>query len=260
MDNETKTAEITQIRRAAKNMRAKSWASFNKGLIIFGAIFLVLVIAATIVCVYFVSNQIYRAGKVSKIQLGDSKSRVEALLGKPTESLSDENTYSYYPQEWLDAQAEAEVKIEYYRTEMNATDDMAQKKFYQNKITELREAADAIKYKYIVVQFEDDKVVSVKFNASAGGGYGEPNKWREYGASNQRVYFTPNKLTQDAQPDNTQLSVKIYYVDGSYQLYALNMSKVTFTAQTNEEGEFRDWQVAWNDSWGKYVVSFNKGR
>lgn len=223
--------------KRAKSAVAKKQLAFNKGLVAFVIIAVIAVIAAVVLLSIFISQNPFRQGFMPKIKLGDTEEQIVNLLGEPDKITENGTKYTYYSDNYLKLYEKA-----------------------QNSESAKKELA-SLKYKKIDIEFTDGKVSHVYFDNNAGGNYPVQEKWRRFGGAGQKIVFEPETL--DANIDTSQpvsLVVKITYIDGSYQYYTLSVTAAQMKQQNNDDGSFKDWEITWNDTWGKYDVLMQNGR
>ncbi len=213
--------------------KAKLWLSAHRALVV--VLLVVLVLGATVGTVLpVVLGNIFRAGKVDNIQLGDSYARVEKILGEPT--TSTETRYLYYSKNVANILKEIEQIEEQAETVTN----FSQLSKLQSQLDKLEEELKTLEYKYIQVTFADGKVTSVLLDTKANDEIEDKTKKTES--------ISLSEIPRYAKPENEDIYVSIYYNDGSYQRYKLT----NITDSTDQ-------QVFWSDEFGTYTADINYG-
>ena len=130
-------------------------ASHKKAFIVSATAF-ALVVTTVVVLVSVLSN-IYRVGKVSKIELGMQTSQVEKILGKPSET--DDYAWYYY-----EKKVEKKLgKIEkLFEKSMNAGSEKEAEKAFE-KMSDVYEDLEEMTYKFILVKFNGNGEVTEVF-------------------------------------------------------------------------------------------------
>ena len=137
-------------------------------------IVVVAVLIAIIVPSAIVSSNIFRVGKVDKINIGDSREQVLKILGEPYEK--SDFRFEYYSKDYLKLAKQID---DYYNSDLDNDEDFDMDQDIENfdpdkdlnlddedKITKMEEELENMVYKYIVVEFDSEgKVESVFFDA-----------------------------------------------------------------------------------------------
>lgn len=207
--------------------------------------FAVLLITAIVVaCAVPASlSNIFRAGKVSQIELGFTQEQVEKILGEPSNETGV--LWEYYSPEYLNKLKEID-KLEQEAEHIENFDDLEK---LLEKAEKLENQLETMEYKYISVSFENNQVSGVRFDAS-----------RRNGATSTEKAVNSVKLSKDSveireiteADGDIEIAVTIGYKDGSYQLYVLPPSALS-SVDIFQAGTYT---LEWSDGWGTYSASF----
>ncbi len=221
-----------------------------KKCIVIGASALAAIILA-IVLIVTLSN-IFRVGKVSKIDIGTSKSKVIDILGEPT--VDDERTLYWYESKVakkLEKALEIEDEFEFLMDE-DELEELAEK--YDKIYAEIEEMT----YKFIMVKLDgDDKVTSVfldknhKYDENDDYATEEKEiKKIELGMQNVSVISTTRdgelEIALVSSPNKIKYIVK--FKDGSYCLDSTYQSSMSITADESTA------TIKWDDRIAEYEV------
>ncbi len=158
-------------RKPLDKAAVKKWA---KRIGIPAAIAVVLVVA--IVPAVVITSNIFRIGKVDKINIGDSSDRVMEVLGEPY--VKDGNFYEYYDKEYVKLSEQikeasgigllaARRKDDDFDIDLDEDIDIDDGDSGADKLDKLRDKLHNLTYKYIRIEFSsDNKVTSVLFDAN----------------------------------------------------------------------------------------------
>lgn len=225
-----------------KPPRALLWLWAHK---VAACAFAVLLITAIVVaCAVPASlSNIFRAGKVSQIELGFTQEQVEKILGEPSNETGV--LWEYYSPEYLNKLKEID-KLEQEAEHIENFDDLEK---LLEKAEKLENQLETMEYKYISVSFENNQVSGVRFDAS-----------RRNGATSTEKAVNSVKLSKDSveireiteADGDIEIAVTIGYKDGSYQLYVLPPSALS-SVDIFQAGTYT---LEWSDSWGAYSASF----
>ncbi len=213
--------------------KAKQWLSAHRTLVV--VLLVVLVLGATLGTVLPITlGNIFRSGKVDKIQLGDSYAQVEKILGEPNSST--EYQYLYYSKNVADKLKE----MEQIQKQAETATNFSQLSKLQSQMEKLEEELKTLEYKYIQVTFSDGKVTSVLLDTKANSNSQNTTK--------ETKSISLSEIPLNAKPEYATIYATIYYADGSYKLYAI--SNITRTT---------DRQVSWQDDFGSYTADIKYG-
>ena len=201
---------------AAETARAKKRLSKRARIFLCAAAAIVVALECAIVPVVSCANNIFRAGKVEKIALGDDISRVYELLGEP----DDENGsyFEYYDQnyeklrkelqEWMEGKSDPAAALESFK-------QISKREFG-----------------YIRVTFSSEQVTSVLLDtAVTAAGAGE-KQLREVSLDDWSLV-------------SANIVYRAYYTDGSY---FLGGAEGTFSSKI--DGESVTVFASWTDEFG----------
>ncbi len=213
--------------------KAKQWLSAHRTLVV--VLLVVLVLGATLGTVLPITlGNIFRSGKVDKIQLGDSYAQVEKILGEPNSST--EYQYLYYSKNVADKLKE----MEQIQKQAETATNFSQLSKLQSQMEKLEEELKTLEYKYIQVTFADGKVTSVMLDTKANS--------NSQDATKETKSISLSEIPLNAKLEYANIYVSIYYKDGSYQRYKLtNITRTT------------DRQVSWRDDFGTYTAEIKYG-
>lgn len=205
---------------AAEGARAKRQLSKKTQLILCAAAAALVVLLCVLIPVVSCANNIFRAGKVDKIALGDDTSRVEQLLGQPDliEGGWVSNYSFYFDKNYDKLMKELEEWVE------GASDPYAALESFKRNSTRT--------FCYIHVAFSLGKVTQVWLDTSVtAAGAGE-------------------KELKDAQLVDwslmdTEIQYRAYYTDGSY---FLGSADADFSH--TDEGDGVVVTISWTDKYG----------
>ncbi len=203
-------------------------------------IVVVAVLIAIIVPSAIVSSNIFRVGKVDKINIGDSREQVLKILGEPYEK--SDFRFEYYSKDYLKLAKQID---DYYNSDLDTDEDSDMNQDIEDfdpdkdlnlddedKITKMEEELENMVYKYIVVEFDSEgKVESVFFDA-------EKCDSKEYKKVVDSYKITPNKVTRYIPTDITY-SVK--FTDKSFYKSTAQKGFIAYYALDNV--------VTWSDKW-----------
>lgn len=221
--------------QAIRKERAPLSAKTKKKITVF-AVLLAVVIIAVIVIVIVANNlsNIFRIGKVSQINLGDTKSQVVEILGEPDEY--DETTYSYYSDNYSKILNEINSFDE---DDINDWDDLFAA---AEQEAELYAELESITYQRIDVTFSDGAVTAVYFDASCCDST-DSDKTLE------SVTILSGSFAQYSTDTTTQITYEAEFTDGSY-------TKATATASRDSSDKITtitDIEITWKDKiYSKY--------
>ena len=205
---------------AAEGARAKRRLSKRAKLVLCAAAAALVVLLCVLIPVVSCANNIFRAGKVDKIALGDDTSRVEQLLGQPDliEGGRVSNYSIYLDKNYDKLMKELEEWVE------GASDPYAALESFKRNSTRT--------FCYIHVAFSVGKVTQVWLDTSVtAAGAGE-------------------KELKDAQLVDwslmdTEIQYRAYYTDGSY---FLGSADADFSH--TDEGDGVVVTISWTDKYG----------
>ncbi len=193
-------------------------------------IVVVAVLIAIIVPSAIVSSNIFRVGKVDKINIGDSREKVLKILGEPYE-LSDFR-FEYYSKDYLKLAKQID---DYYNSDLDIDDFDPDKDLNwdnEDKITKMEEELENMVYKYIRVDFDSKgKVESVFFDA-------EKCDSKEYKKVVKNYKLVTKEVTRYSATDIIY-SVKL--TDGSFYKSIALTDYITFSSSNAS--------VEWSDEW-----------
>ncbi len=162
----------------------------------------------TFIAIYF---NIFRIGKVSRIDIGMSEKKVERILGKPTE---EKNNYML----WVGKDAEkitkkmskleAELEEAFEKGDEDKIEDLTEELF------ELEEKLEEAESEYIEVYFDDGKVTSVYF---------EPADYNEKAKASVKILKAPKSVMEGTT------AVTVVYEEEQGGAYHKSSTKVSLT-------------------------------
>ncbi len=215
-------------------------------------------ILITTLCIIYFSN-IFRIGKVSKIEIGMSMSQVKEILGEPSEESERGNELYWYE----DAITEKIEKAEKILMDSFESEDEEQIEAAILEYDRLYAEIEKMTFKCITVSFNgEEKVTKVFFNTESNYDAPISSYKKEYDEATLNVsslsgtFVTVDDKTHFELTDTTsEYDYSVIYKDGSYYL-----SKISAGALTVEKAE-KDFYVSWEDILGKYktkkVVNLN---
>lgn len=231
-------SEASQEKPAAAAKEKKQPLAFLKKLskktwIIILSVALAIVIAlAVAIPVAIVSSNIFRIGKVDKINIGDSRERVKEVLGEPY--VFSDSLYEYYDDDFkalMKKMEDAEGDLEGSFEDMEDEDDL------ENAFGDLEDLLleyETTEYQYIAVSFDGTgAVASVYFDA----------KRTEATKDSPKTYQKHKLVTKEVlRYVPTDIVYSVEFTDGSfYKAVALH----NFTA-TDTDNKV---QIEWKDAW-----------
>ncbi len=220
-------------RKPLDKAAVKKWA---KRIGIPAAIAVVLVVA--IVPAVVITSNIFRTGKVDKINIGDSSDRVMEVLGEPY--VKDGNFYEYYDKEYVKLSEQikeasgigllaARRKDDDFDIDLDEDIDIDDGDSGADKLDKLRDKLHNLTYKYIRIEFSSNsKVTSVLFDANRCD-----SKENKKAVKSSEI----DGNTDLQQYDVLNLTYRVKYQDGSL-LKATAINEVIMTTDTNKI----DWQ------------------
>lgn len=231
-------SEASQEKPAAAAKEKKQPLAFLKKLskktwIIILSVALAIVIAlAVVIPVAIVSSNIFRIGKVDKINIGDSRERVKEVLGEPY--VFSDSLYEYYDDDFkalMKKMEDAEGDLEGSFEDMEDEDDL------ENAFGDLEDLLleyETTEYQYIAVSFDGTgAVASVYFDA----------KRTEATKDSPKTYQKHKLVTKEVlRYVPTDIIYSVEFTDGSfYKGVALH----DFTATDYS----KEVQIEWKDAW-----------
>ncbi len=235
-------------RKPLDKAAVKKWA---KRIGIPAAIAVVLVVA--IVPAVVITSNIFRIGKVDKINIGDSSDRVMEVLGEPY--VKDGNFYEYYDKEYVKLSEQikeasgigllaARRKDDDFDIDLYEDIDIDDGDSGADKLDKLRDKLHNLTYKYIRIEFSSNsKVTSVLFDAN-----------RCDSKENKKVIESGKLLTKEAiQYIATDIAYRTEYTDGSLYKCIIVPDFVAGVSKLEENG-----RVQWTDKFGNYFTEFIK--
>ncbi len=220
-------------RKPLDKAAVKKWA---KRIGIPAAIAVVLVVA--IVPAVVITSNIFRIGKVDKINIGDSSDRVMEVLGEPY--VKDGNFYEYYDKEYVKLSEQikeasgigllaARRKDDDFDIDLDEDIDIDDGDSGADKLDKLRDKLHNLTYKYIRIEFSSNsEVTSVLFDANRCD-----SKENKKAVKSSEI----DGNTDLQQYDVLNLTYRVEYQDGSL-LKATAINEVIMTTDTNKI----DWQ------------------
>lgn len=231
-------SEASQEKPAAAAKEKKQPLAFLKKLskktwIIILSVALAIVIAlAVAIPVAIVSSNIFRIGKVDKINIGDSRERVKEVLGEPY--VFSDSLYEYYDDDFkalMKKMEDAEGDLEGSFEDMEDEDDL------ENAFGDLEDLLleyETTEYQYIAVSFDGTgAVTSVYFDA----------KRTEATKDSPKTYQKHKLVTKEVlRYVPTDIVYSVEFTDGSfYKGVALH----DFIATDYS----KEVQIEWKDAW-----------
>ncbi len=224
-------------RKPLDKAAVKKWA---KRIGIPAAIAVVLVVA--IVPAVVITSNIFRIGKVDKINIGDSSDRVMEVLGEPY--VKDGNFYEYYDKEYVKLSEQikeasgigllaARRKDDDFDIDLDEDIDIDDGDSGADKLDKLRDKLHNLTYKYIRIEFSSNsEVTSVLFDANRCD-----SKENKKAVKSSEI----DGNTDLQQYDVLNLTYRVKYQDGSL-LKATAINEVIMTTDTNK--------IDWQDIYG----------
>ena len=224
-------------RKPLDKATVKKWA---KRIGIPAAIAVVLVVA--IVPAVVITSNIFRIGKVDKINIGDSSDRVMEVLGEPY--VKDGNFYEYYDKEYVKLSEQikeasgigllaARRKDDDFDIDLDEDIDIDDGDSGADKLDKLRDKLHNLTYKYIRIEFSSNsEVTSVLFDANRCD-----SKENKKAVKSSEI----DGNTDLQQYDVLNLTYRVKYQDGSL-LKATAINEVIMTTDTNK--------IDWQDIYG----------
>ncbi len=231
-------SEASQEKPAAAAKEKKQPLAFLKKLskktwIIILSVALAIVIAlAVAIPVAIVSSNIFRIGKVDKINIGDSRERVKEVLGEPY--VFSDSLYEYYDDDFkalMKKMEDAEGDLEGSFEDMEDEDDL------ENAFGDLEDLLleyETTEYQYIAVSFDGTgAVASVYFDA----------KRTEATKDSPKTYQKHTLITKEVlRYVPTDIIYSVEFTDGSFYK-AVALYDFTATGTDNKV------QIEWKDAW-----------
>ncbi len=231
-------SEASQEKPAAAAKEKKQPLAFLKKLskktwIIILSVALAIVIAlAVAIPVAIVSSNIFRIGKVDKINIGDSRERVKEVLGEPY--VFSDSLYEYYDDDFkalMNKMEDAAGDLEGSFEDMEDEDDL------ENAFGDLEDILleyETTEYQYIAVSFDGTgAVASVYFDA----------KRTEATKDSPKTYQKHKLVTKEVlRYVPTDIIYSVEFTDGSFYK-AVALYGFTATGTDNKV------QIEWKDAW-----------
>lgn len=209
-----------------KKLSKKTW------IIILSVALAIVIALAVAIPVAIVSSNIFRIGKVDKINIGDSRERVKEVLGEPY--VFSDSLYEYYDDDFkalMKKMEDAEGDLEGSFEDMEDEDDL------ENAFGDLEDLLleyETTEYQYIAVSFDGTgAVASVYFDA----------KRTEATKDSPKTYQKHTLVTKEVlRYVPTDIIYSVEFTDGSfYKAVALH----DFTATDYS----KEVQIEWKDAW-----------
>ncbi len=209
-----------------KKLSKKTW------IIILSVALAIVIALAVAIPVAIVSSNIFRIGKVDKINIGDSRERVKEVLGEPY--VFSDSLYEYYDDDFkalMKKMEDAEGDLEGSFEDMEDEDDL------ENAFGDLEDLLleyETTEYQYIAVSFDGTgAVASVYFDA----------KRTEATKDSPKTYQKHTLVTKEVlRYVPTDIIYSVEFTDGSfYKGVALH----DFTATDYS----KEVQIEWKDAW-----------
>ncbi|MBO4308416.1 MAG: leucine-rich repeat protein [Clostridia bacterium] len=222
------------------------WKKIAVGAVVLVALILLIAIPISI------ESNIYRAGKVSKINLGDSKEKVEELLGKPT----DQSDYSWH---YLSGKA---GKL-YRQMNKIGEDEENLEDFFNDleKYDKLYTKLEQMTYAYIKVSFDSkgnvtEVFLDKKHHYDEGNDYaGEKKYLKNVKTDLTEVEVTQISINGETKTEvntNTKFSEVVYsakFTDGSFYRKTIGYA----TTELSEDA--KTCTLKWQNTLGEYKVT-----
>lgn len=231
-------SEASQKKPAAAAKEKKQPLAFLKKLskktwiIILSAALAIVIALAVAIPVAIVSSNIFRIGKVDKINIGDSRERVKEVLGEPY--VFSDSLYEYYDDDFkalMKKMEDAEGDLEGSFEDMEDEDDL------ENAFGDLEDLLleyETTEYQYIAVSFDGTgTVTSVYFDA----------KRTEATKDSPKTYQKHKLVTKEVlRYVPTDIVYSVEFTDGSFYK-AVALHDFTATGTDNKV------QIEWKDAW-----------
>lgn len=231
-------SEASQEKPAAAAKEKKQPLAFLKKLskktwiIILSAALAIVIALAVAIPVAIVSSNIFRIGKVDKINIGDSRERVKEVLGEPY--VFSDSLYEYYDDDFkalMKKMEDAEGDLEGSFEDMEDEDDL------ENAFGDLEDLLleyETTEYQYIAVSFDGTgAVASVYFDA----------KRTEATKDSPKTYQKHKLVTKEVlRYVPTDIVYSVEFTDGSFYK-AIALHNFTATGTDNKV------QIEWKDAW-----------
>jgi len=186
------------------------------------------------------SQNIFRVGKVDKINIGDSKEDVIKVLGEPYEK--NDYRYEYYSEDYIKLANKIKKELGYESKltqlakeddwDIDLDDELGDMLEDFDKITKLEEQLMNLVYKYIKVDFDSDgKVSSVFYDA-------EKCESKEY---KKVVKDYELKTKEILRYSATDIIYSVKLTDGSFYKGIALTDYITFSSGNTS--------VKWSDEW-----------
>ncbi len=209
-----------------KKLSKKTW------IIILSVALAIVIALAVAIPVAIVSSNIFRIGKVDKINIGDSRERVKEVLGEPY--VFSDSLYEYYDDDFkalMKKMEDAEGDLEGSFEDMEDEDDL------ENAFGDLEDLLleyETTEYQYIAVSFDGTgAVTSVYFDA----------KRTEATKDSPKTYQKHKLVTKEVlRYVPTDIIYSVEFTDGSFYK-AVALHNFTATGTDNKV------QIEWKDAW-----------
>ncbi len=195
-----------------------------------------------------VATNIFTSTRLSKLNIGDDKTRVSKVLGTPNSGKEEDNVWTYYGKEFLDLYKQQEK----LNKQMENLTDFEQLGKLMEQQAALDEKIRTTVGRQITVSFDKDGLLSsVVYDAAY-------SKASTSTAKEVKEITLGNKNTVAVEDVfNGAVNVRVKYQDGSYQL-----SSLPANVQTSDFGtvakKFPSYAtLKWRDSWGEYSQPVN---
>ena len=237
------------------------WLDLHKAPIIACSVIVVAAIIAVIAISSVLSN-IFRIGKVDRIELGSSPSQVQKILGDPYDKTSTDSIWRYYDKKYLELAEKLEKNSQAQEEAMNGGSLEKLAKLADEE-TALREQLKALTYKYIEIEFSEAadengekayEVLSVLFDAKKCDDPSAEKKKDlkkmtgldyEFGYYLDKTVSEDEKILIDYKDDGSEY--KSEFTDGSYFHAEINSPQIDFDGDNVN--------VKWQDKLNAYELT-----
>ena len=261
--------EETEMKSTKPNSDARKIVAFvrkRKVPTIVVSVVLLVIVALSIVLPIVLPRTVlspFNINKVSRIQLGDSRDDVIAILGKPldvdteklaeiigndeADAISKKNVY-YYCSPKAERFIKSLLRMLDKVDNLNSSPNVDDAQIILAQLNNMMKYLNDMEFQYIEVYFENGKVSCVEYDSNFSLEREDDLKWDYRYNTKQKIVLTPNKIPIGQTPYTTNLYAQVFYVDGSYRL-----SKVENLFASGDA--VKGWKLDWYDHWGNYTFN-----
>ncbi len=193
-----------------------------------------------------VATNIFTSTRLSKLNIGDDKTRVSKVLGTPNSGKEEDNVWTYYGKEFLDLYKQQEK----LNKQMENLTDFEQLGKLIEQQAALDEKIRTTVGRQITVSFDKDGLLSsVVYDAAyCKTGHSTAKEVKEITLGKKNTVGVEDIF-------NGTVNAKVKYKDGSFRLSSLPANVQTSNFGAINKNFPSSATLAWSDGWGEYTQS-----